>query len=254
MTAGPLSFARYAFPPNERGYCGPAENAALGGYATGGYAAGGSATAGGTDPGLTQLAMRFEGAWPYLELIASANGIADPLDGRVVEAYWVGNPLLENARVAEHRGFLDERFRRGGRGWEPIAAAISADAVPHHSFHVLCVYPWSGMLREGRTEPSLQVLDSCRISWGRVVTIEPVVVSRRPLTWDGHALALGSPVPCQVEAGFVTGLRPGDWVSLHWSRVCERLSAPQLRALRRYTDRHLRLVNAIMPERTLQRR
>jgi len=174
--------------------------------------------------------MQFEGAWPYLKLIAAANGIADPLDGRVVEAYWVGNSLLENARVAE-------------------SAAIPTGAVPHHCFHVFCVYPWSGMLSKGCTEPSLQVLDSCRISWGRVITVEPVVVLRRSLTWDGRALALGSPVSCQVGAGFVTGLRPGDWVSLHWSRVCDRLSAPQLRALRRYTIRHLRLANAVMSTR-----
>jgi len=237
LIAGPLFFARYAFPPNERGYCGPADNAALGGYATAGV----------TDPGLTQLAMQFEGAWPYLELIAAANGIADPLDGRVVEAYWVGNSLLENARVAEYRAFLDERFRRSGPARDSIAAAIPSGAVPHHCFHVFFVYPWSGMLREGRTEPSLQVLDSCRISWGQVVTVEPVVVLRRSLTWDGRALALGSPVSCQVGPGFVTGLRPGDWVSLHWSRVCDRLSAPQLRALRRYTARHLRLANAVTP-------
>lgn len=190
--------------------------------------------------------MQFEGAWPYLELIAAANGIADTLDSRVVEAYWVGNSLLENVRVAEFGAFLDGRFRRGGRAWESILVAIPAGAVPHHCFHVFCVYPWSGMLREGRTEPSLQVLDSCRISWGRVVTVEPVVVLRRPLTWDGCALALGSPIPCQVEAGFVAGLRPGDWVSLHWSRVCDRLSAPQLLALRHYTVRHLRLANAVM--------
>jgi hypothetical protein len=231
LIAGPLFFARYAFPPNERGYCGPADNAALGGYAQAGV----------TDPGLTQLAKQFEGAWPYLELIAAANGIADPLDGRVVEAYWVGNSLLENAPVAEYGAFLDERFRRGGRAWE----SIPAGAMPHHCFHVFFVYPWYGMLREGRTEPSLQVLDSCRISWGRVVTVEPAVVLRRSLTWDGRVLALGSPVPCQVRAGFVTGLRPGDWVSLHWSRVCDRLSARQLRALRRYTVRHLRLANAV---------
>jgi hypothetical protein len=29
VTAGPLLFARYAFPPNERGLCGPDDHAAL---------------------------------------------------------------------------------------------------------------------------------------------------------------------------------------------------------------------------------
>jgi Family of unknown function (DUF6390) len=236
MISGPLLFARYACPPNERGLCGPADNAALRGYATEGL----------TGPDLRQLAVQFAGAWPYLQLIAAANGIADPLDRRIVEAYWVGNSLLDNVRVADYGVFLDERFRRrAGRGWEPIAAAIPAGALPHHSFHVFCVYPWTGLLREGRTEPALHVLDSCRISWGLVLTADPVVVERRPLTWDGRLLALGQPVQCQVGAGFVTGLRSGEWVSLHWNSVCDQLTPSGLRALRRYSARHLRLMNAV---------
>jgi hypothetical protein len=53
-----------------------------------------------------------------------------------------------------------------------------------------------------------------------------------------------------AAAGFVTGLRLGDWVSLHWDCDCERLSRPQLLALRRLTARHLRLANAAPTERT----
>ncbi len=238
MSTGPLLFTRYAFPPNERGLCGPADSAALREYAVAGV----------TDPGLAALAARFAGAWPYLRLIAAANGIDDPLDARVVGAYWVGSSLLENARLAGYGTYLDDRFRRqAGRAWEPIAATIGAGAVPHHSFHVFCVYPWTGLLRDGHTEPSLHVLDSCRISWGRVVTADPLVVARCPLTWDGREIALGPPVPCQVAAGFVTGLGPGDWVSLHWNHVCDRLTPSQLRALRRYSARHLRLANAAAP-------
>jgi hypothetical protein len=236
LLTGPLLFIRYAFPPNERGLCGPADSAALRGYAE----------AGAADPGLAQLAKGFAGAWPYLRLIAAANKIADPLDRRVVEAYWVGNSLLENVRMADYGAFLDERFRaQAGRGWESVARAIAAGALPHHNFHVFGVYPWAGLLREGRTEPSLRVLDDCRISWGRVLSADPLVVLRRPLTWDGHALALGPPVPRQVTPGFAAGLAAGDWVSLHWDCVCDRLGGRQLRALRHYTGHHLRLESGL---------
>jgi hypothetical protein len=238
LTAGPLLFARYAFPPNERGLCGPDDYAALRDYATAGV----------TGPGLVHLARGFAGAWPYLELIAAASEIADPLDRRVVEAYWVGSHLLDNVRIAEYGAFLDERFRgRAGRGWDSIARAIPAGAVPHHSFHVFLVYPWTGLLREGRADPSLAILDSCRISWGRVIAADPgvgtVIVARRPLRLAIRGLGYGPPVPRPVSAGFVTGLVPGDWVSLHWDRVCDRLSQPQLLALRRFSARHLRLAN-----------
>ena len=238
MITGPLLFARYAFPPNERGLCGPPDSAALAGYAA----------AGESGPDLIHLAGQFAGAWPYLLLIAAANKIADPLDRRVVEAYWVGNGLLENVRMGDYGAFLDERFHvRAGRDWESIAAAIPAGAVPHHSFHVFCVYPWTGLLRDGRTEPALHILDSCRISWARVVTTDPLVVTRRPLTWDGRVLALGQSAPSAVSAGFVSGLRAGEWVSLHWNSVCDRLSPRQLRALHDYTSRHLTLYNAPAP-------
>jgi len=239
VIAGPLLFARYAFPPNERGLCGPDDHAALHDYATAGV----------TGPGLVRLARGFAGAWPYLELIATANRIADPLDSRVVEAYWIGNRLLDNVLMPDYGAFLDERFRgRAGRGWDDIARAIPADAVPHHSFHVFLVYPWTGLLREGRAEPSLRVLDSCRISWGQVVEADPVAgtvqVLRRPLHWDGRRLGYGPAVQHRASTGFITGLRPGDCVSLHWDCVCDRLSQSQLLALRRFSARHLRLVNA----------
>ena len=109
VTAGPLLFARYAFPPNERGLCGPDDHAALRDYATAGVAG----------PGLVRLAAGFAGAWPYLELIAAASKIKDALDPRVVEAYWVGNSLLDKVRMPDYGAFLEERFRgRAGRGWD----------------------------------------------------------------------------------------------------------------------------------------
>lgn len=242
MTSGPLLFARYAYPPNALGYCGPEDHAALLEYGSAGV----------TDEGLVQLARGFEGAWPYLEVIAAANRIADPLDPRVVEAYWLGNPLLDRVDLREFGRFLEERFRdRAGRDWGSIAQTIPAGAVPHHSFHVFQVYPWVGLMRAGWSEHPLHVIDRCRIRWGRVVSVggELVTVRSRPLTWDGSALGFGPPALEQIPAstdgkGFVRGLRSGEWVSLHWDWVCDRLTPVQLRALRRFTLRHVRMANA----------
>jgi hypothetical protein len=68
MTPGPLLFARYAFRPNELGYCGGEDERALFQYTV-------EQT---VDGGLVQLERQFEGAYPYLQLIARANAIADP--------------------------------------------------------------------------------------------------------------------------------------------------------------------------------
>jgi hypothetical protein len=240
--SGAVTFARYAYPPNALGYCGPADSSALLHYAAEGVA----------DQGLAQLARGFEGAWPYLELIAGATGIKDPLDRRVVEAYWVGSWLLDRVGVRPIGDSLEERFRRRiGRGFSALADGVMAGGVPHHSFHVFGVYPWVGFLGDGRrSEHALEVLDRCRVRWGRVISVagDEVTVRSQPLRWDGRALHLG---PAEEESarravagvGLVGDLVPGHWVSLHWDWVCDRLSRRQLTALRRYTAWHLEIVN-----------
>ncbi len=239
---GPALFARYAYPPNALGYCGPTDARALL-----------EAGADGDDTGaLRALAARFEGAWPYLQLIAAANGVADPLDACVVEAYWVGNALLDRVDARTFARFLEETFAgRAGRGFGAPAAAVLAGAVPHHNVHVFAVYPWSGMLRLGHAEAPMRVLQGCRIRWGTVVDLAAAtaLVRSQPLAWDGRRLALAAPrleTVTAVEAGygFVRGLRAGDRVSMHWDWVCDRLDARAEAALRANTMRALDAMNA----------
>jgi hypothetical protein len=240
MTPGPLLFARYAYPPNALGLCGAEESRTLLEY--------GAANA--SDGGLAELARAFEGAWPYLLLIAGANGIHDPLDARVVEAYWVGNSLLD--RVSPHAlaRHVEERFRgRVGRSWERIVDAVDAGAVPHHTFHVFAVYPWLGLLRTGNVAQPLSVLDHCRITPALVEARdgEAVTVLAPSLRWDGRALTLG-PWERRSARSEDDGLRfvapePGDWVSLHWDFVCDRLTHVQATALLSANERALAAVN-----------
>jgi hypothetical protein len=241
VSDGTVQFVRFAYPPTALGYCGPDQHRELLEYGTAAV----------SDPGLMALARRFEGAWPYLELIAHANGIADPLDSRVVEAYWIGNRLLDRVDPARFASFLAERFHgRVGRDVERLVEAIPAGARPHHNFHVFGVYPWVGLMRTDRFAEPLRIVDRCRIRWGRAVAVrgEVATVRFRPLTWDGSVLALGEPREEQAVwrtdgYGFIRDLRPGDTVALHWDWVCDRLTPRQLAFLRRSTDRHLAIAN-----------
>jgi hypothetical protein len=229
-------FVRYAYPPNQLGYCGPEDVDALVAYGVSGV----------SDPGLRQLIVAFEGAYPYLELIAAAAGIRDPLDHRVVEAYWIGNRLLMGVDMALLGRSMTERFRsRAGRHWDRLAEAVWAGGLAHHSFHVFAVYPWVGLMREGRIDEPLHVLDRCRIRWGMVQSVagdEIEVVSRR-LIWTDGALVLGRPGVEPVRASPAVTVGVGDWVSLHWEWVCDKLTARRLANLRGFSAHHLRLVN-----------
>lgn len=245
---GAQLFARYAYPPNSHGYCGPADSDALLQY--------GSEAV--TDPGLVQLARGFDGAWPYLELIAQETGIRDPLDRRVVEAYWVGSPLLDTIGITAIGNSMEDRFRaRSGHEFGHLVDGVNAGGVPHHNFHVFEVYPWLGLLRDDRkSSTALDVLHNCRIRWGRIASVsgDSAVVNSQPLEWDGLILKLGAARPETARIafsgmGFLTDLGVGDVVSLHWDWVCDRLSHDELAQLQRFTARHIEIANAGVLER-----
>jgi hypothetical protein len=242
--AGALLFSRYAYPPNALGLCGADAPGTLLEYGD----------AGESDGGLAELARTFDGAWPYLTLIAEANGIEDPLDPRVVEAYWVGNELLSHVPPATLVRHVRERFRgRLGRADESIATLAVAGAVPHHCFHVFAVYPWLGLLRSGIVDEPLRVLDQCRTTPALVLAVESETaeVLAEPLLWDDGRLRLGRPQPRYVRwrdggRAFVRS-EPGDLVSLHWDFVCDVLSADAAVRLAAVTQRVLAAVNAGTP-------
>lgn len=240
--SGPVLFARYAFGPNRLGYCGSDAVDELFGEVTAGH----------DDRALRELARSFEGAWPYLELIARANGLPDPLDRRVVEAYWLGNSLLDGVGARALGESMTARFRPRVRpdGWRWLATKPEAGGVPVHAFHVLDVFPRVGLLRSGSVDGALGVMNACRIRWGRVIERDGdwLVVNAVPLTMTGGRLALGSPVVERVQgwrdgAGFLDRVGPGDVIAIHWSWACDRLSPARLADLVRWTTREIEVAN-----------
>ncbi|WP_328478002.1 DUF6390 family protein [Actinoplanes sp. NBC_00393] len=220
---GTRLFARYAYPPNALGYCGPEGASVL------------------LRPDATaEIAARaraFEGAWAYLEFIARSAGIADPLDARVVEAYWIGNELLDRVPPAGLTAFLRRRFAgQEGGSW----ASAHDRAVAHHSFHVFEVYPWLDLLRRTGSPAAVSVLDRCRIRTGVVAAVHgpTATVVSRPLTWTDGLLASGPPAE-EVVRLLPHEVVPGDRVALHWDWICDILTGPQQAALESHERRRL---------------
>ena len=108
----------------------------------------------------------------------------------MVEAYWIGSPLLDGVSADDLAASLRVRFRPRLRadGWRWLAGKPGDGAVPVHAFHVLDVFPRVGLLRSGATDRALEVMDACRIRWGRV------------LERDGDALVVNA-VPIAMVAG-----------------------------------------------------
>lgn len=235
-TAGVEMFARYAHAPNALGYCGPPLGAGL------------------RDGSLDQIrhaATMFSGAWPYLCVLSRLTGIADPLDRRLVESYWLGHGLgadLDRRELFD--ALLEIIGPRAGRYWTHLTPGLAREAAGNHCFHVFGVYPWTRFLGRGFDEHPVNVLDNCRISWGTVLSRDDdnVEVSCRRLVWDGCALRLSEPSaqPLAVWADGYSALpdvAAGDQVAFHWGRLCGRLQPGQIRALADSTRRQLDLTN-----------
>ena len=220
LAEGTALFAAYADAPNALGYCGPP-----GGIGT-------------TEAEIRASARRFSGAWPYLQVLARLTGTEDPLDARLVEAYWLGRDLGVD-REEFGRELLAVLGPRAGAYWTHLTEDLLTEAAPDHGFHVFGVYPWSRLLAAG-PQP-LFVLDSCRIRWGTVVGLDPLTVASSRLTWNGAALGLGEPTGGPVDGG---GVRLGDVVAVHWDRLVDRLTADQAATLAASTQVRLATTNA----------
>jgi hypothetical protein len=240
--SGPLRFARYAYGPNRLGLCGPDDAAALFG----------EATLGGDDRHLRELARGFDSAYPYLALIARSNGIEDPLAASVVEAYWLGGPLVEAVTPNQLGESLRTRFRPRLRlaVFADLRDAAPAGSKPVHAFHVLDVFPKVGLLRSEQANDVLETMDRCRIRWGRVVERigDELVVRAVPLELVEGKLALGAPRIERITAfrdgrGFIADVEPGDVVSIHWDWACDVLDGPALERLVATTVREMEIAN-----------
>jgi hypothetical protein len=240
--SGPILFARYAYGPNRLGLCGPDDAPALFG----------GTSEGGDERELRQLARGFEGAYPYLELIARANEIPDPLDRRVVDAYWLGSRLLDSVSPDAFADSLRLRFRPrlGQPTWKALESSAPAGAKPVHAFHVLDVFPKVGLMRSEQVDNVLKTMDSCRIRWGRVLERDgdALVVNAVPLAIVDGKLALGEPCRERITAwrdgkGFLGEVEAGDVVSIHWDWACDVLDAGAVARLRSWTRRQLTIAN-----------
>lgn len=235
---GHYLFAQYAYPPNELGYCGPADFGLLNGA---GF------------PKIATRVQEFDGAWPYLTEIAEAVGGSDPLDEDVVRSYWVGGPSLEKVDADALLARLRATFK--GQVTGLLGELSTATGVlANHSFHVFVVYPWVKFLdREPRT--ALRVMQDCRIRWGTVESVagEQVVIASRRLRLDAGRLALGEPETERVrwrkgDVSLAPAPVPGATVSAHWDWVCGTLSHDETNALSTATQATLELVNIARAE------
>ena len=189
---------------------------------------------------------RFEALYPYLEAIGAKHGL-DPFDEQVVEAYWIGNELLEPFDAVDFREIL-ERLRRRGlprSTADRLSARLPDRPIPHHTFHVTFV--GVGEVT-GHVETTLPNMERCRPALARVLRVGPDALEAavQPLVAEAGRLALGPehPVELRYDPRILPGVRVSDRVAVHWGLPALVLDPRRASALARWTDRSLDAANA----------
>lgn len=227
--SGPKIAALYGLIPNKLGFCGPRQKK-LREFIRGKLGI----------PEIIPVLKQFEAAYPYYQLIAKKNKIKEPLNKRVVEAYWIGNELLDKIKTDDLRKLIVKTFSGPGllskKQAEKKAAKIPEDSKPHHSFHVLILGSITGRVN---FENNTKLKDICRISWGRVndVKKDKIIVNYNPLIGK-EVLKFGQPVKKELiwDKEILPEVQIGDWVSFHWKYAIQKLNERDILNLFDYTN------------------
>lgn len=243
MDPGLQMAACFAIKPNQLGFCGrqgDRDKKLLLDYLRGKDV---------SEEAVRDVLESFEALVPYLKLIARKNKIKDHLSYPVVEAYWIGNELLNRVTDGDVRKMIKEDFVSpsllSGKAAAKIAALLPDGTLPHHTFHVLLVGSVTGKLDFNE----LNISNRCRICWGEVKEVGKNTIS---LFYQPLVKALGKKISLaghlelrkvHRQPDVLNGLKEGDVLSFHWDNVCMILTPRQVQNLSFFTSLAVEKVN-----------
>lgn len=254
---GLILCAKYSSAPNYFGYCGPPKNSSLIDHLKEEVG----------DKEIEHILSQFDTLYLNLKLIAYENKIRDPFAKQVVEAYWIGNNLLNNIKNKDYVSLLSEKFRLerkiGIKNFDKLKYKfLTNQTLPHHSFHVFNIFKRTGRINSNHT---VETMDNCRIGWGQVKQFQssklksqiPALptdrqslnVKTKQLTISNQQLSLNKPVVQELKIDykgktFFKDIKPGNWVSFHWGFVCDILTERQIKNLEFYTQKAIEFYNS----------
>lgn len=226
-----LAFS-FSSPPNQKGLCGPKKLGKK--YEN-------------DKRWMKSILKKFYVPYSYLSLIADANGL-NPFDYEVVEAFWIGNKMLEGIRAEDIACMIEKKFTGPGMLSEKRALFLSSNlppfVYPHHSFHVFYIGSVSGVLKRNEKQ-----LDMCRVAWGKVVEAKEkeAKVMYKPILMDRESRSISLSRKMREAiwgvGDFCNPFEAGDFVASHWGEIATRLEKGKEKCLQKYTLINIKLAN-----------
>jgi hypothetical protein len=187
--------------------------------------------------------------YPYLKTIATLTGLS-LFDHKVVEAYWIGNELLEKIPVSGYDTLLKEFKKQGVPSWliNTLRKKKPVRFIPNHLFQVLHV----GVGQASGSVPfDIQSINSCMIRWGKVLMVKAdgtVTASLKQLTQSGAGYKL-TKVKTTLSAGSSPFFKPkvGEIIAVHWGHIVKRLARKEETNLTYWTKQMLLISDQDIP-------
>lgn len=187
--------------------------------------------------GLEGEFSKFKGLYPYLLTISEKFGLR-PLDPKVVEAYWIGNELLNEFSSRDFyillghlknqgvpRMFLDKLKKKFKN--------TRMKFIPHHSFNVLFVGVGNVT---GSVEYNLENINKCLIRWGKFEEDNVVIKSKKLIKRGGRLTWKDTVEEVGIDKEIIPDLKAGESVAIHWKEVCSKLEKEEVRNLEKYIN------------------
>ncbi|HNQ31381.1 MAG TPA: DUF6390 family protein [Candidatus Woesebacteria bacterium] len=227
--------SRFAYSPNARGYCGrsSAQKAFI------------HCIKNGECDGVVAELSHFIVLHPYLLTIAQAVG-ASPFDYEVIEAYWLGNNLLNKITSADYELLLNAFETQGVAPWliAQLRTRWPSHFIPTHLFQVLHV----GVGQASGSVPfDIHSINECAVRWAQVEKITStgdVSVRSARIMQKGGAYILKEDYEEKLkrDACALTTPVAGSWVALHWGHIVKILRDEELANLTLWTKQTLMYV------------
>ena len=193
------------------------------------------------------LLLKFESLRPYFTSIAEKAEL-DCFDYKVIEAYWIGNRLLDNFNNEDMKKIIIKLTLRGlpKSIGEKLIHNMPSGLMPHHNFNVL--YVGVGMTTKS-VETNIQNMDNCRVSWGKVLEVsqDKLLVQTNLLIKNNNnkfELKQNETKTAVYLPKMVPNIKNGDVVALHWGFAPLILTQEQLNNLEKYTNKILWVLNS----------
>lgn len=224
---------KYALLPNKLGYCGASDFSKS--YLT--FIENPKPS---EAPKIEATLRSFRAMYSYLKLIASHND-AEPFSNDVVEAYWLGNSLLDNVPVEAVKKMIKNAFIEIPKEQrEKKADFLKNHALVQHSFHVLYVN-----FLNPKVKPVCKNMDMCIVKYGKVIDSSAKKVKTKSISLK---YALGEIKVIEkvlmLENPFNYDLKKGTLVSAHWGNIIEPIDEERSKWIKKALLKNVALANS----------